>query len=95
MTGLANATLAQQLLNFNIAISKHTNQQQRTTNWQQAFQLLTEYLEKSTDAKKVVFIDELPWFDSPKANFIQALEHSWNSWASARNDVMLIVCGHG
>jgi hypothetical protein len=41
--------------------------------------------------KKVVFIDELPWFDPPKANFIQALEHFWKSWASARNDVMRVL----
>jgi hypothetical protein len=51
------------------------------------------FLEKSKSAKKIVFIDELPWFDTPNAGFIQALEHFWNSWASARRDILLVVCG--
>ncbi len=41
----------------------------------------------------VIFIDELPWFDTRNSNFIQGLEHFWNSWASARNNILLIVCG--
>ncbi len=93
ITGLANASLSQQLFNFSNALSKYTNQEVDPNNWLHAFQLLIAYLENCTDKKKVVFIDELPWFDTPKSNFIQALEHFWNSWASARKDVMLIVCG--
>lgn len=42
---------------------------------------------------KVVFLDEMPWLDTPKSGFIQALEHFWNSWASARTDIVLVVCG--
>ena len=41
----------------------------------------------------MVFIDELPWFDTRNSNFIQGLEHFWNSWASARNDMLIVVCG--
>jgi AAA+ ATPase superfamily predicted ATPase len=93
VTGLSNASLAQQLFNFSNSLSKHTKQQVLANNWLHAFQLLINYLENSTDKKKVVFIDELPWFDTSKSNFIQALEHFWNSWASTRKDVMLIVCG--
>lgn len=40
-----------------------------------------------------MFIDELPWLDTPKSNMLSALEHFWNSWASARKDIVLIVCG--
>ena len=40
-----------------------------------------------------MFIDEMPWMDKPNANFIPALENFWNAWASARKDVVLIVCG--
>lgn len=43
--------------------------------------------------RKLIFIDELPWFDTRSSKFIQGLEHFWNSWASARSDVVLIVCG--
>jgi hypothetical protein len=31
--------------------------------------------------------------DTPQSNFISALEYFWNSWASARNDIILVVCG--
>ena len=41
-------------------------------------------LAQSTIPKKVVFIDEMPWMDSPRSNFLSALEHFWNGWASAR-----------
>ena len=30
--------------------------------------------------------------DTPKSNFVSALEHFWNSWCSARKDVLLIIC---
>ena len=31
--------------------------------------------------------------DTPRSGFIPALENFWNSWASLRDDVKLIVCG--
>src|SRR5690606_18151078 len=37
--------------------------------------------------------DELPWLDTPRSRFLNALEYFWNSWASAESDVILIVCG--
>jgi hypothetical protein len=30
--------------------------------------------------------------DTPRTDLIRALEHFWNAWASARNDVVLILC---
>ena len=62
-------------------------------NWFIAFQRLITYLECLDTPKKVIFFDELPWFDTPKSSFLQALDHFWNSWASARTDIILIVCG--
>lgn len=44
------------------------------------------------EEKKVIFIDEISWMDTPKSNFVSALEHFWNSWCSARKDVLLIIC---
>ena len=31
--------------------------------------------------------------DTPRSNFISGLEHFWNSWASARKDILIIACG--
>jgi hypothetical protein len=35
----------------------------------------------------------MPWLDTPKSGFLSALEHFWNSWASARPEILLIACG--
>ena len=96
VTGLANATLSQQLVNFNYAASKYASKQLNLaapSNWQEAFQQLIAILEQSKSVRKVVFIDELPWLDTPNSGFISAIEHFWNSWASARKDIILVVCG--
>ncbi len=68
-------------------------------DWFKAFRMLKELLEQENvhrdpaSSRIVVFIDELPWLDTPKSNFKSALDFFWNSWASSREDVMLIVCG--
>lgn len=62
-------------------------------NWYKAFDALKTVIAASKRPKKVVFLDELQWMDRPNANFVSALENFWNGWASARKDVLLIVCG--
>lgn len=95
LTGIGNATLKQQLTNFHLSIQKKdpTASFLPATSWIEAFQQLISFLEKNSDSKKVVFFDELPWFDTAGSGFIQALEHFWNSWASARTDILFITCG--
>ena len=94
-TAFANATLEQQLKNFDNTLHK-TNKRLKinaSSNWIESFGKLIAFLEKSKAKKKVVFIDELPWLDTPNSDFIKALEHFWNHWASARKDIILVVCG--
>ena len=63
-------------------------------NWQEAFYMLENLLVKSDDgSRQVVFIDELPWLDTPRSNFISAFESFWNGWGSSRDNLMLIICG--
>jgi hypothetical protein len=96
LTGLAQANLSQQLLNFHTALERYQTTSKEfpiPQTWFEAFQQLIYLLEKSKHKKKLIFLDELPWLDTPRSNFIQALEHFWNSWASARKDILLIVCG--
>ena len=94
VTALAHASMKQQLANFNLAFGKQfqANEFLPASDWLEAFSLLSSFLERQ-EGRKVVFIDELPWFDTRNSNFVQGLEHFWNSWASARNDILLIVCG--
>ena len=62
-------------------------------NWAQAFGKLKKLLKTNRGGRQVVFIDELPWLDAPKSDFLPALDYFWNTFASARPDIMLIVCG--
>jgi uncharacterized protein len=96
LTGLAKANTKMQLYNFDASLLKHAKLQYDTAseNWLVAFQRLINYIE-SVDNKerKIIFIDELPWLDTHGSNFITGLEHFWNHFASARKDILFIVCG--
>ena len=61
-------------------------------NWHDAFNQLKRLLQKSKTKKKIVFLDEAAWMDTPKSHFLSALEHFWNGWASNRKDILLIIC---
>ena len=94
LAGLANSNTEKQLLNFHIAINHSGKQEfEWVENWLLAFEQLRTLIEKSQKKRKIVFIDEIPWLDTPHSGFISALEHFWNGWACSRNDLMLIVCG--
>lgn len=62
--------------------------------WMEAFRMLGQLLDELDDGgRQVIFIDELPWMDSPRSKFLVAFEHFWNTWGAWRDRVMLIVCG--
>ena len=96
LTGIGNVGLIQQLSNFHSSLIRYFPDLEDlpvAKDWFQAFQQLITALEADDSPKKILFLDELPWLDNSKSYFIAALEHFWNSWASARNDILLIVCG--
>lgn len=95
LTGVHNASKAEQLTNFAIAFQKVSKRERLTIpkNWILAFYELSCYLETLPEGPKVIFIDELPWLDTAKSGFVAALENFWNSWAVLRSDIKLIVCG--
>ena len=62
------------------------------SSWIDAFSLLKELIRQSEAERKVVFIDELSWMDTPASGMLTALEFFWNGWASARRDIVLVVC---
>jgi AAA+ ATPase superfamily predicted ATPase len=95
LTGVANINLHQQLSNFQRAFKKYLPDGSTTSpdSWFAAFEHLEKLLSKTKNQKKIIFLDELPWLDTPQSGFIPALEHFWNSFASGRKDIILIVCG--
>jgi hypothetical protein len=97
LTGIANVELSHQLINFHAALVRDFPDFENQTppeTWFQAFQYLIKALESlPQNGKKNIFLDELPWLDTSNSMFISAIEHFWNSWASARTDINLMVCG--
>lgn len=94
-TGVANGTLRQQLTSFRNSLMSLGMKCAIPKNWFEAFELLKQHIKNAPTGKKIIFIDELPWMDTPKGNLIGALENFWNGWATARpeKDIVLIVCG--
>lgn len=89
-------TKAKQLRGFAKALKKSAGMKTQPvfSDWTDAFDALEEYLETlPTDRKKVVFIDEMPWIDTPKSEFIEALESFWNGWGARRRDILFIASG--
>ena len=92
-TGEANVGLKDQLVSFRDSLRDYGHECQLPKNWREAFRELRLLIQKSEKVKKVVFIDEMPWMDTPRSKFLSALEHFWNSWGSSRSDLVMIVCG--
>jgi hypothetical protein len=62
--------------------------------WMEAFFQLEQLIIKlDNGSRQVIFIDELPWMDTPKSGFLSAFENFWNGWCSGRDNIMLIICG--
>lgn len=93
-SGIHKASLKQQLYNFHLTLSTKKTNFKKPTSWIEAFHQLSLYLDKLTSSKKkVVFIDEFPWIDTHKSGFLAAFENFWNSYASKRDNLVVVICG--
>lgn len=93
-TGILDAPMREQLSEFRQSLYRHgMGKKAMPRTWNEAFHLLEDYLSNLPEGKKIIFIDELPWMDTVRSNFIRALDHFWNNWATTRKDIVLIVCG--
>ena len=66
--------LEEQLSAFYVTLKRHGYQSATPpTNWMEAFNCLIELLSKTDkNSRTVVFIDEMPWMDTPRSGFITA-----------------------
>lgn len=91
-----NLTRQQQLQRFAQALNEYTHSpiSIELKNWDDAFNKLQKYLiSLGTKKRQVVFIDEMPWIDTRKSDFVSALEYFWNSWGAQRDNLMFIASG--
>lgn len=99
-TGIADQNMRAQLKAFNLSLIEYGAPDRSVpSDWFEAFARLKTLLSSeqvhrdSASGRRVVFLDELPWFDTPRSSFKAALDWFWNGWASAHDDIMLIACG--
>lgn len=94
-SGIYKVSRTEQLKQWQVQLNRYSGKKRsRPKDWFEAFDQLRDYLEtRSGDEKLILFIDEIPWLDTPKSGFLRALEVFWNSWAADRPGLKLIVCG--
>ena len=92
--GIYKVALKQQLDNFHLILSEKQGKLKKPSNWIEAFHQLSRYIDTiATQKKKVIFIDEFPWLDSRKSNFLPAFDNFWNNYVSKRDDLVVVICG--
>ena len=89
-----------QLKIFQRALNRYGDSSQDTPkDWFEAFDRLSSLLNdqnvyrEPSSGKRIVFIDEIPWFDTPKSEFKAAFDLFWNEYGSTQPDLLLFVCG--
>jgi uncharacterized protein len=97
-TGTQNGIREAQLQNFYDEYAARAGARREKAvpaSWQQAFSYLAAWLKTLPPQKNkyVVFIDEMPWADTPKSGFVPALDFFWNHHLSGMGHIMLVACG--
>jgi len=94
-TGIIGASREDEMEAFYTALQKYGYKGERESNWNAYFNALYDLLRKKKKRKAytIVFIDELPCFDTQHSGFLQALDFFWNYYATDLPNFKLIVCG--
>ena len=99
-TGIPDEKMRNQLKVFNESLVYYGDKTETIPkDWFEAFRRLRALLESDSvirdamSGKRVVFLDEVPWMDTARSDFKSAFDFFWNSWGSAQEDLLLIVCG--
>jgi AAA+ ATPase superfamily predicted ATPase len=87
--------LKDQLKHFYNSLLLHgMKKSKQPASWLDAFFMLEQHLSDIDDGnRQVVFLDELPWLDTPRSGFLTAFEAFWNTWGCHRDNLMVVVCG--
>jgi uncharacterized protein len=98
-SGVKDTRAGHQLERFRLALAKTFAVEtplDKIPSWLHAFSILADLLEKSATSskkKRVVFLDEFPWMDSPRSGFLAAFDNFWNSWATKQDNLVVVICG--
>ena len=93
-TGMYETPRRIQLKQFGKELSEYSGKKiNAPKDWFEAFDRLKDHLLSLEQEKVVVFLDELPWMDTAKSNFLSAFSYFWNMWESEKKLLKLYVCG--
>jgi uncharacterized protein len=97
-SGLHNRSTAFQLEHFYNTLQEtgafQSGEVPQPKTWLQAFSLLKSYINSLPPGdKKVIFLDEISWFDTPRSGFLATLDSFWNQYCTKRDDIILVICG--
>ena len=95
-TGVIDGSKETEMEAFHNALVRYGHKGSKATSWIEAFTQLAELLERKNKNRKrrlVVFVDELPCFDTNRSGFLQALDLFWNSRASWMDNIFLSYAG--
>jgi hypothetical protein len=97
ITGQLDGKLYDQLENFALSLESafdHSTEIKRPETWKAAFLQLKNAIKDQDQSQPIIlFFDEIPWLATKRSGFISALEYFWNTWASRKKAIKLIVCG--
>ena len=89
--------LSHQLDNFRMLlheVSPNTSLISPPKTWKEAFEQLETYIDNlKNNQKKVIFLDEIHKFETPRSGFLAALDNFWKQYCTKRADIILVICG--
>ncbi|MCR5102951.1 MAG: hypothetical protein K6B68_00610 [Eubacterium sp.] len=97
--GLEKGTVKQQLKAFGQRLIEYGDDiKSAPKDWFEAFSRLDKVLSldsvrRSPNGKKIVFLDEFPWFATKRSDFLVAFEDFWNRRGTIDGDIVFIICG--
>lgn len=93
-SGIIGGTKKDEMDAFYASLRLYGYTEKKPSSWLEMFVALRKVLESvKKKGIKVVFIDELPCFDTRCSGFVKALDYFWNTWASKQSNLKLVVCG--
>ena len=98
-TGVEGGNTRQQLKAFHQRLKEHGDETRTIPkDWFEAFSRLDQVLARkdtvlSPHNKKIVFLDEFPWFATARSDFLMAFGEFWNRRGTESGDYLFIICG--
>ena len=95
-TGIIEGERKEEMEAFHTALVEYGYKGPKAQTWIEAFVALADLLKKKNknrNKRLVVFIDELPCFDTPNSGFVHALDYFWNSRGSWMDNLLFVICG--